>query len=130
VTRVLLVEDDEAIADLVGLVLDDSGYAVDWVSTVDDALAAVHADSPAAILLDLGLPGDSGLSFLQSCRASATLASLPIVLLTGGPIPDFEDGVRPDEVLTKPFDIDTLSNTLDRLTRRPRLGVGDALSYP
>jgi CheY-like chemotaxis protein len=128
VTRVLLVEDDEAIAEVVGLILHESGYVVDRVSNVADALISVHSECPAAVLLDLTLPVMSGISFLKTCRESATLASLPIVLLTGAPIPVLEDGLEPDAILTKPFDIDHLCTTLDRLTQGPRSAVVDAVS--
>jgi DNA-binding response OmpR family regulator len=128
VTRVLLVEDDEAIAEVVELILADAGYAVDRVSNVADALASVHGTPPAAVLLDLTLPGMNGTSFLKACRESTALSSLPIVLMTGSRVPVFEDGFEPDVILTKPFDIDSLCATLDRLTRGPRAAVGDAVS--
>src|SRR4051812_472421 len=83
VTRVLLVEDDEAIAEMVTLTLHESGYVVDHVSTVADALTYVAGALPAAVLLDLTLPKTSGISFLQACRQSDRLASLPIILMSG-----------------------------------------------
>ena len=125
--RVLLVEDDDAVAEVVGLILHESGYVVDRVSSVADALVSVQSEVPAAVLLDLTLPGTSGLSFLKACRESATLASLPIALLSGTPIPDQEDGLVPDAVLTKPFDIDCLCTVVDALTQGARSSVGDAV---
>jgi DNA-binding response OmpR family regulator len=127
VKRVLLVEDDDAVAEVVGLILHESGYVVDRVSNVADALVSVHSEVPAAVLLDLTLPGTSGLSFLRTCRESATLASLPIALLSGMPFPVPEDGLVPDAVLTKPFDIDYLCTVVDALTQGARSSVGDAV---
>ena len=115
--RVLLVEDDEAIAEVVTLILHESGYAVDHVSNVADALSHVHNALPAAVLLDLTLPETSGISFLQACRQSDRLASLPIILMTGAQLPELHDGLRPDAVLRKPFDIDGLAMTVDQLIR-------------
>ena len=115
--RVLLVEDDDAIAEIVALILHESGYAVERVGNVADALVSVHSDAPAAVLLDLTLPETSGLSFLRTCRESATLASLPIALMSGMPIPVQEDGLVPDAVVTKPFDIDYLCTVVDGLTQ-------------
>ena len=74
VKHVLLVEDDDAVAEIVGLILHESGYVVDRVSTVADALVSVQSVTPAVILLDLSLPGTSGISFLRTCREDAALA--------------------------------------------------------
>jgi DNA-binding response OmpR family regulator len=118
--RVLLVEDDEAIAEVVTLILHESGYAVDRVATVADARVHVHdAPVPALVLLDLTLPDASGISFLRTCRASGPLATVPIVVLTARSLPEFDDDLAPDAVLTKPFDIDGLCAVVDRLTSGP-----------
>jgi DNA-binding response OmpR family regulator len=130
VKRVLLVEDDDAVAEVVGLILHESGYVVDRVSTVADALVSVHSELPAAVLLDLTLPGISGVSFLRSCRESSTLVGLPIVVMTGTHISELEDGFAPDAMLTKPFDIDRLCTVVDVLTREGRLGVAEAATQP
>jgi DNA-binding response OmpR family regulator len=127
VKRVLLVEDDDAVAEVVELILHESGYAVDRVSNVADALVSVHGELPAAVLLDLTLPGTSGLSFLKTCRESPMLASLPIALLSGSEVPVLEDCLAPDAILPKPFDIDHLCTVVDGLTRGARVAVGDAL---
>jgi DNA-binding response OmpR family regulator len=127
VKRVLLVEDDDAVAEVVGLILHESGYVVDRVSNVADALVSVHSEAPAAVLLDLTLPGASGISFLRACRESPTLAGLPIALLSATPLPDLTDGVAPDAVLTKPFDIDYLCTVVDVLTQVPRVKGGDTV---
>jgi DNA-binding response OmpR family regulator len=130
VKRVLLVEDDDAVAEVVVLILHESGYVVDRVSTVADALVSVHSELPAAVLLDLTLPGISGVSFLQSCRESSALAGLPIVVVTGAHIPVLEGDLAPDAVLTKPFDIDRLCTVVDGLTRDGRSAVAEAASQP
>lgn len=125
--RVLLVEDDDAVAELVEMILHDSGYVVDRVSNVADALDSVQSVAPAAVLLDLTLPGTNGISFLRTCRESATLTDLPIALMSGTPLPPLEDGLAPDAVLAKPFDIDHLSTVVDRLTGASQMTIGDAI---
>ena len=64
VRRVLLVEDDDAVAELVALNLHVSGSVEDRVSNVADALISVWSKAPAAALLDLALPGASGSAIL------------------------------------------------------------------
>jgi DNA-binding response OmpR family regulator len=125
--RVLLVEDDDAVAEVVELILHESGFAVDRVSSVADALVSVDSEPPAAVLLDLTLPGMSGLSFLKACRESATLAGVPIALMSGTPLPTLEDGLAPDAILSKPFDIDHLCTVVDGLARGARPTLGDAV---
>jgi DNA-binding response OmpR family regulator len=62
--RVLLVEDDDTVAELVALNLHASGSVEDRVSNVVDALISVRSDAPNAALLDLALPGTSGSAIL------------------------------------------------------------------
>ena len=128
VKLVLLIEDDDAIAEVVEIVMQDAGYEVERATTVDAALMLVQGTPPAAVLLDLTLPGSSGLAFLRTCRESDRLASLPIILMTGSANPKLEVGFSPDAILTKPFNIDNLAAIVDRLTRNPRFPVGDAAS--
>ena len=125
--HVLLVEDDDAVAEIVGLILHESGYVVERVSTVDDALASVRSAAPDVVLLDLSLPGRSGLSFLKTCRESVALAGVPLALMSGTPLPPLEDGLAPDAILGKPFDIDHLCRVVDELTRGASPAVGDAV---
>ena len=127
--RVLLVEDDDGIAEIVELILHESGYVVDRVSNVADALVSVHSEAPAVVLLDLTLPGMSGLSFLRTCRESVGLARLPIALMSGTQIPALEDGLTPDAVLTKPFDIDYLCTVVDVLTQGTGSPLDDAVGH-
>lgn len=126
--RVLLVEDDDAIAEVVTLILHESDYAVDRVATVVDALVYVHgAPRPALVLLDLTLPETSGISFLRTCRASDLLKAVPIVVLTSRPLPELDGGLAPDAVLKKPFDIDGLCAVVDRLTQTPLVAASARL---
>ena len=125
---VLLIEDDDAIAEVVEIVMQDAGYEVERATTVAAALMVVQGTPPAVALLDLTLPGASGLAFLRSCRESDRLVGLPIILLTGSQHPKLEAGFVPDAIVTKPFDIDDLAATVERLTGSPLLPVGDAAS--
>jgi CheY-like chemotaxis protein len=127
VKRVLLVEDDDAVAEVVELVLHESGYVVDRVSNVADALVSVQSEAPATVLLDLTLPGTSGISFLRACRETPTLADLPIVLMSGTQLPPLDDGLAPDAILTKPFDIDHLCTVVDGLAHAAQITIGDAV---
>ena len=113
VKHVLVVEDDEVIADLVALILGESGFAVERTSTAEDAMTRVRHDPPALVLLDLTLPGMSGAAFLKLCKRGRATADIPVVVMSGAAtLP-----TRADAVLLKPFDIDQLCDTVSRLAR-------------
>jgi DNA-binding response OmpR family regulator len=129
--RVLVVEADEALAELITLILHDVGYVADGVANVEDALDYFQAEPlPAVILLDICLPGTSGLSLVQACRQSDRLSRLPMLVLTGRPVPEFADGLAPDVVMQKPFDIDRLCAAVGRITRTPRPASANAVCLP
>ena len=78
--RILLVEDDRLLGDGVQAGLTGSGFTVDLVRDGDAALAALAAESFAAVLLDLGLPKRDGLSVLSSLRSAGN--PVPVLVLT------------------------------------------------
>ena len=80
--RVLVVEDEPHIAEAIRFILRRDGWAVETANDGAQALARVAADRPDVVLLDLMLPGQSGLDVLQALRAQPALADLPVILLT------------------------------------------------
>ncbi|MCA1826437.1 MAG: sigma-54-dependent transcriptional regulator [Myxococcales bacterium] len=82
--RILLVDDDPAVLRGVGGLLRDEGYRTETAATAAEAHAALTRDPPAAVILDLGLPDESGLALLG--RLPRPLPS-PIVVLSGGATP-------------------------------------------
>ena len=82
--RLLLVEDDELLGDAVKEGLTQFGYVVDWLKDGESARSAIKSESFEAIILDLGLPKVSGLSFLQSIRNDGNVTNIHKTLsLTG-----------------------------------------------
>ncbi len=124
--RILLVEDDRLLGDGVRAGLAASGFAVDWVRDGEAALAALAAESFAAIVLDLGLPRRDGLSVLADLRAAGN--PVPALVLTARD--QVADKVRcldlgADDYVVKPFDLDELAARLRALVRRAN-GRADA----
>jgi DNA-binding response OmpR family regulator len=105
-SRILLVEDDDLIGTMVRLVLEQEGYDVEWhlsAEAGDVALAGVRYD---AILLDISLPGMSGLNFARTIRRRGI--GTPILMLTSqdqtsSKVEAFEVGA--DDYVCKPFDM-------------------------
>src|SRR5512145_1716506 len=80
--RVLLVEDDALLGDGIRAGLAQAGFAVDWVRDGPDALDRLEAEPIAAVVLDLGLPGLSGLAVLRRLRARRS--KVRVLILTAG----------------------------------------------
>lgn len=127
--RILLVEDTAEIALWLGTALRQMGmevlFATDGLQA-DQALQAGHAFD--AVLLDLHLPGQDGLSVLQSLRARGD--AVPVLILTArASVPDRVLGLNmgADDYLPKPFDLSELEARLQALLRRPGRGRPVAL---
>lgn len=119
-TRILLIEDDALIAEIIGDELTRHGYQVTVGSDGASGLAAFTAHEPALVLLDLVLPDRDGLDLLTEMRARS--AAVPIVILTsrsaGGELVEaFRRGA--DDYVTKPFRPDELIERIRARLRRP-----------
>jgi DNA-binding response OmpR family regulator len=125
--RILVVEDETPIAEAVGYALRDAGYEVDIVGDGNEGLAASRARPFDLMVLDLMLPGLTG---LDVCRAVRAESDLPIVMLTA------RDGevdrvlgleIGADDYVTKPFSVAELVSRVRALLRRRDLDRGRAL---
>jgi two-component system, OmpR family, phosphate regulon response regulator PhoB len=81
-TRVLVVEDEPAIAELVAINLRHEGFEVSIAADALQATAQVDERLPDLVILDWMLPGQSGLQLSRSWRAQARTKALPIIMLT------------------------------------------------
>jgi two-component system response regulator QseB len=117
--RLLVVEDDPMIGASIRTGLRQEGYTVDWVRDGDAADLATTTNDYDAILLDLGLPGKSGLELLAQWRRQQN--TLPILIITARDavadrIAGLDTGA--DDYLVKPFDLNELAARLRALLRR------------
>lgn len=119
--RLLLIEDDPMIGAGVQQALQKEGYAVDWLSDITGAEAAVEDHPYELLLLDLGLPGGDGLTLLRRLRERRV--RLPVLIMTArDSIADRVKGLDAgaDDYLLKPFDLAELSARIRVLMRRNR----------
>jgi len=80
--RIVVADDDADILDLVVYMLTQAGFDAVGVSDGVAALAAIEADPPRMAILDIMMPGLSGIEVLRKVRASQTIADLDVILLT------------------------------------------------
>jgi two-component system OmpR family response regulator len=128
--KLLIVEDDRMLSELVRRALVEDGYAVDVAFDGEQAEALAFVNDYDAIVLDLLLPGKSGLHLLQQMRRENRLT--PTLILTGRATK--EDVVRgldvgADDYLTKPFDLDELKARVRALVRRGGPRRSDQLTF-
>jgi two-component system, OmpR family, phosphate regulon response regulator PhoB len=120
-SRVLVVEDESAIAELISINLRHAGHEVTIAGDADQAQAAVDGILPDLALLDWMLPGQSGLALAKRWRSDPRTRDLPIIMLTArseesDKISGLDAGA--DDYLTKPFSTHELMARIRAVLRR------------
>jgi len=130
--RVLLIEDEPFLGQAVQEQVAADGHAVDWVTRLDEADAALRAVDYGLVLLDLHLPDGRGLDLLKTLRRAGD--QRPVIILTArDQISDRIEGLNAgaDDYLVKPFDLNELSARVMAVARRyagnpnPLIALGD-----
>lgn len=120
-TRILLVEDERDLLELLKYNLDREGYDVSTAETGEDGLKLVRNQPPDLILLDLMLPSMDGLEVCRSLKARPDTASIPVIMLTAkGEESDIVAGLElgADDYITKPFSPRILMARIKAVLRR------------
>jgi DNA-binding response OmpR family regulator len=120
-TRILVVEDDRDIAELVSRFLEKAGFTVDVLGSGREALAALASRPPDLLILDLMLPQVDGLEICRVARSGERTAAMPIIMLTARAeeserIVGLELGA--DDYIAKPFSPNELVARVRALLRR------------
>jgi two-component system phosphate regulon response regulator PhoB len=120
-SRILVVEDESAIAELVAINLRHAGFEVSVAETADAAQAEVDRVLPELVVLDWMLPGQSGLALAKRWRSEARTRDLPIIMLTArseeaDKLSGLDAGA--DDYLTKPFSTKELLARIRAVLRR------------
>ena len=109
--KIVIVDDDVLIRETVRLALDHAGYAVTAVGDPSRALAAVRAEKPDLVIMDLYMPGFDGRELIRSMKSDPATAATPVILFTGSSEPiDVVSGLQSGavEYLGKPIDGEVL----------------------
>ncbi|HEX6708082.1 MAG TPA: phosphate regulon transcriptional regulator PhoB [Albitalea sp.] len=120
-SRILVVEDESAIAELISINLRHAGYEVTIASSADQAQFEVDRVLPDLVVLDWMLPGQSGLALAKHWRSQSRTRGLPIIMLTaraeeGDKIAGLDAGA--DDYLVKPFSTNELLARIRAVLRR------------
>ena len=126
-TRILIADDDELIAELASEVLIDAGHACGWVTDAAAAWTCIQRRRPDILLLDQSMPGESGLTLLRRLRQSPRFYDLPVIMFTA--MTGEQDHLQAiyagaQDFLSKPFEPQALVARVDRIIKlragRPR----------
>lgn len=115
-TTILIIDDEPAIAEVVAEVLTDEGFLTLTAPNGHAALSMLAEQRPDLMLLDVFMPGMSGLDLLARLKGDAALAGIPVVMMSAGAFSDNqlnEQGAA--QVISKPFDVDQLVQTVRTL---------------
>ncbi len=126
-SRILVVEDEPAIAELISINLRHAGFEVTIAGDAEQAQVAVDGILPSLVVLDWMLPGQSGLALARAWRAQPRTRELPIIMLTaradeGDKVAGLDAGA--DDYLAKPFSASELLARIRAVLRR--IGPEDA----
>jgi DNA-binding response OmpR family regulator len=126
--RLLIIEDEARIAEILRSALSRSGFAVDAVGRCGDARAALEVNPYDAVILDLGLPDGDGLTLLKDMRARGN--AVPVLVLTARDavehrVAGLDSGA--DDYLIKPFAMSEVVARIKALLRRPEGALGALL---
>ena len=119
--KILVVEDDSITLDFLAKKLREHGYAVDTSENGEDGLFKAQSWDYDAIILDVMMPGVSGLDAIRMIRADPDLLDLPVILLTArAQESDVETGFDSgaDDYITKPFSPRELASRVEALLSR------------
>jgi DNA-binding response OmpR family regulator len=128
--RILIVEDEEKLAEALKRGLELKGYSVDWLSDSEKARTRIllYKDEYDLVLLDLMLPGVSGDQICRDVREAGI--TTPIIMLTARDEVEYKVDLLnsgADDYVTKPFALDELVARIQAILRRPEQSVGGVL---
>ena len=114
---ILVVDDEPPLRELVRVSLGD-GYQFDEAADIEGAWEKAHERRPDLVVLDIMLPGGSGLDLLRRFREDDSLADVPVIVLSAWQTGEDEQAARAagaDAFMPKPFAVDELARVVDEL---------------
>lgn len=119
---IVVADDDKVIVTLVSEFLRKKGFRVFPAHDSMQAMVGVRQQNPKAVILDIGMPGGSGMDVLKKLKSMNTTSQIPVLILTGAIDPKMEltaKGLGADEFLMKPVNLHQLYDALARVLGLP-----------
>ncbi|UEG52376.1 response regulator [Mucilaginibacter daejeonensis] len=115
-SRILAVDDDQGILEVLQFILEDSGYEVKTISDGHQLFDAIREGQPDLILMDIMLNGLDGRDLCKHVKSNDTTHDIPVIMISAshslGDVLHQENA--PDDFLAKPFDINVLLSKIER----------------
>jgi DNA-binding response OmpR family regulator len=112
--RIFVVENDDAILEIVASLLADEGYDVKAIKPHESIYEQIEQYKPHVIILDIIRPTEKGTELCRTLKADKRTKHIPVVVMsTHSKVAETIKSVCADEVLNKPFDISDLLNTIE-----------------
>lgn len=111
--KILVLEKNRDILELINIVLTDEGYHVDLLSSEKEIFEHIRNFKPDAILLDVISPTEEGTALCKTIKAAEDSSHIPVIVLSTHPRLEVVKEICADEVVAKPFDISFLLSTLE-----------------
>ncbi|WP_207535661.1 response regulator [Desertivirga arenae] len=126
--KILALDDDPDILEIYSITLGAEGYEVKTLLSPDNLAGAIVSFSPDLLLLDIKIGSFNGLEMCKVLKQSSITADIPIVIVSGlDCIHKAIEEYAADAVISKPFDLVTLVNTVDRFLLAKVIPLGRAL---
>jgi DNA-binding response OmpR family regulator len=115
-SRILAVDDDQDILEVLQLILEDSGYQVETLSDGHQLFDKINKEHPDLILMDIMLNGLDGRDLCKNVKLNDRTQSIPVIMISASHnVSDvLKQECAPDDFLAKPFDIHILLNKIQR----------------
>ena len=111
--HVLVVDDEYEVSQAVELILEDEGYLVTSCGDGLEAKEFLRKNIPALVISDVMMPLCNGYALLEFIRDEENLSRVPVILMSAAQLKD--DSPEPDEFMKKPFDLETLLYTVEKV---------------
>jgi len=121
--KLLIIEDDVTMLDLLRVHLKAVGHAVRTASDAADGIRYILAETPDLILSDIAMPYLDGMELLRALRSDAATRRIPVIFLTGREDDDTLVKARQlgvDDFLTKPIQVEDLLSSIDKVLKKSR----------
>ncbi len=116
--RIIVVEDDISIAEVLTIILENEQYKVDWF-TDDSFTGELLQDMPGLILLDMWLSGNNGKNICLALKNNPLYQQIPIIIMSANrDVKLHAEEACADDYLAKPFDINTLLSLVKKYTEK------------